>query len=174
MIRQNKMKLNKISLKSNRKGVLGDATMFSVFFFIILIIGGGIVGGVLIFYGGEYEFKGVEAEVLSYSVKTCLVEKGVDELKNDFYGVCKINEEVFLRGNKARICKDISEDGCLEARSTDSGVEFSTDGDFVICRLEGAEENEDYGKCDIEEIRLGDEKYLIVSISEREIKKEQA
>tara|TARA_Y100000310_G_C20513576_1_gene730061 strand:- start:518 stop:1003 length:486 start_codon:yes stop_codon:yes gene_type:complete len=157
----------------NRRGALGDQAFFSVTFFIMLVIAAGVVGGTYIYFGGGYDFKAVESGGLSYEVGKCLIDEGTDDLENTFYEKCKIDEDVLKEGNLIRICKNLGEDECLEAEESDLGVEFNVGSNFVICKLEGAKENKNFGKCDVKTVSVEGDDYVVIVMSNREIKREQ-
>ena len=69
--------------------------MIFVFIFFLVIIGGGIAAGTYLFFGGDYDFRYVEAQNLNYHVGICLIEQDVNlDLKEEFYSKCKLNRNV--------------------------------------------------------------------------------
>jgi hypothetical protein len=86
-------------IQLNRKAQAGDQLMVFWFIFLMVILAGGIIAGIYIFFGSEYDFRKVDAQVLNYRVQKCLSENeinwsGTQELNDDFYQKCRLNKEV--------------------------------------------------------------------------------
>ncbi len=119
----------------NKKAQLGDMTMFLAFLTLLIIIGGGIAAGVYIFFGSGYDFRQVDADILNYKIRTCLINSELDEtnFKEDLYQTCKLNKNITEEVLVLRIKKETK---TLISLNNPQG-----------CLLEGAKENKAFPKC---------------------------
>jgi hypothetical protein len=124
------------------RGEAGDQLMFVTFLFLLVIIAVGIVTGTSLFFAKNYDFRGVEADLLNNKIRECLAKEEVKFSEESIYLQCKINKEV-VDGKKLilRICD--KEEGCAQ----DATPLFSVGGDFVSCYWTGARENSNYARC---------------------------
>lgn len=146
--------------KMNRKGAaMGDMTMFFMFMFLLVVIGAGVVVGVLMFFGQGYDFRGVDAELLSYKIKECVLKDSDFFSKGggDFFTRCKLNEKIVRENNIVKICK--GEGDCMDK----DGV-ISVGSNFPSCRFEGSGDNLEYPRCDEEKFvtQSGERVWIIV------------
>jgi len=136
----------------NKKAQLGEQVMMFAFVLLIVVVGGGVVIGTYLFIGPEFDFRGVEANLLSYKIARCISPgsgadvKGfwLDNLANkDSIALlakkCDLNEEVIEKNNLIKICVDepLAADCILSGN--DKKIAFSTGGDFQPCNLAGGE-----------------------------------
>jgi hypothetical protein len=83
-----------------RRAQVGEQMMVFWFVFLLLLVGGGIYAGVYIFFGSEYDFRKVDAEILNYRVEKCLIENEIDfgnlsgEIGGNFYEKCRLNQGI--------------------------------------------------------------------------------
>lgn len=138
-----------------RKGRLGDQVAISTLLFLMFVLAGGIAIGAYIFYGDEYDFRPLEAGILNYNIRECIIDKRIDfvgDINADkFYPNCGLNKEVIEGNNIIQI----------NINGKDS---FSVNkGKVESCRLEGAKKNVNYPKCDIKEFDFDGKKYEIIA-----------
>ncbi|MBI2632237.1 hypothetical protein HYW75_04490 [Candidatus Pacearchaeota archaeon] len=140
---------------NDRKGRLGDQVAISTFLFLMFIIGGSIAIGAFIFYGDEYDFRSLEAGILTYNVRECIIDKRIDfigEIDADkFYSNCGLNKEV-VEGNNI-----------IQININGKDVFSANKGKVESCRLEGAKKNVNYPRCDIKVFDLEGKKYEIIT-----------
>lgn len=142
------------SMIYDKKGRLGDQVAISAFLFLLFVIAGGIAVGIYIFYGDEYDFRPLEAEILNYNIRQCIFEKGNALNWNDedeFYALCGLNKEV-IKGNDIIQIK-------IDGRETFSANE----GKVESCKLTGARKNINYPKCVIKEFDSEGKKYELIT-----------
>lgn len=139
----------KINKKMNRKGRLGDQVSIISYIFMLVFIVAGIAVGVYIFYGGEYDFKNIEAEILSLRIRECLENK---EIKwENFYDICRLNKDVLENNNFIEID--------IEGKEV-----FSVSkGRVEECKFKGAEKNKNYAKCVEREFVKDGKKFNIIA-----------
>ena len=126
-----------------KKAALGSQTMIYLFIIIWLIIIGGIVWGLLSFFGSEYDFRQVDADILNYQIKKCLSEEDINldiNLKTDLqafeqelYTKCNLDENITKENFYIFI--DLSGEQTYIVGK----------GDKTQCAL--SEKNENYPKC---------------------------
>lgn len=143
----------------HKKGETGEQISVFMFLFLIVVIGIGIVIGVFIFFGKGYDFREVEANLLSYKIKECIKEneitKGFFE-KENFFEKCKLNKDVVEKNNIIRICSGVEDCMGVEKSLLDVG------SNFQACGFKGAKKNEDYPLCAINEFSKGEKKFSVI------------
>lgn len=122
----------------NKKAALGPQTMVFVYFFILVIIAAGIVWGVLSFFTANYDFREVDASLLTEKIVNCLSDKKIEfqnaeQFESEFYEKCKINKEV------------IDQSFFIFIKFSDDKIFEAGPGDKTQCEL--AEKNINYPKC---------------------------
>lgn len=90
--------LKSISTLSNKKAQGGDITMIFAFMFLLIIIGTGIVAGLASFFGAEYDYRKIDAQLLNYKITKCLQENKInfgqepELIKQQIYEKCQLNK----------------------------------------------------------------------------------
>ena len=135
----------------NRRG-MGEIVMFFPFIFICLIIAAGIWIGVGAFYGGEYDFRQAEAELLASRVVECF-KMGDFEIYRD----CNLNREV------------IETEHLIFIKYNDEVIVNVGVGDYLQqCFFEGIKKNRNYPNCVSGTFtREGKEFYYVVGSNQR-------
>jgi hypothetical protein len=106
----------------NKKGDAGDFLNFVGFFIILLVLSMGIVIGYVIFFGGEYDFRQAEADVLFVKARECFGEKNFSDVGFDFRKECNMNGNV--------------EDDVMILFDNNAGMKFRIGEDMeVLCEL---------------------------------------
>ncbi len=156
---------NSVALSYNRRGQLGNQMMIFPFLFLIFIISVGIVAGVYLFFGAGYDFREVDAELLNYKVRKCIVEGEIGaEFWSDFFEKCGIDEVVMLENDLIlRIC----EGDC--AIGGDAKVQIG--GNFQACRFKGVKENDAFPRCVDESVSKNGVEYSVIAGSNQVAKK---
>lgn len=157
---------------NNKRGQLGSQTMVFVFLFLMIVIGVGIVLGVSIYFGSGYDFRGDDAELLSFKTRECLLEekvnlelKGID-LENNFFENCDISRESMLNNSLIlKVCFEKEIEDCL----IENG-EIQIGGNFQTCGFEGVKENNAFPKCFKDSLKIEGRDYSIISGSNQKIK----
>jgi len=142
----------------NRKGS-GESLMFFAFIFILFIILAGIVLGVSAFYGRGYDFRLVEANVLSDRVEKCFMD-------NDFFEP-GFNKSIF---SKCGMHENVEDEHLIYVNRISDGKEF-----FIgvldyknQCFLKGAEKNPNFPKCKSQTItKQGENFELIIGANQK-------
>lgn len=152
----------------NRRGAAGEKLMFVVLFAVMFIIGFGIALGVLMFFGSEIEYRGVEAQMLNYHVRECILRNSLGENPGDnFYSICLLDKMALERNNLIKICKNIpagdSDSGCVRS----SNALFAMPGDYQPCKITGG--NAEYPYCSYSRIYKGEDSYDLITISSQRI-----
>ena len=140
-------------------GRLGDKLAFGIFFLALLIIGGFIVIGVYFHYGGEYEFRGIEAEILAAEIESCILEKDVDW--NQLYNECAINKEV------------INKYGFILIQENGNDVFSVNKGETVACESQALQRNKGYLRCASSDFTKAGREYHILTGSNQRIRRIQ-
>ncbi len=127
----------------NRKGEVGNQVMFFSFLFLLFVIAVGIVAGVALFYGFDYEFRNVEAELLRVQTERCVLNNELnDSFRDNFFDKCGFNKDVIENsGLKIRVCIDGND--CI----TEDKAYISVGSNFQTCDFEGAKANDAFPKC---------------------------
>ena len=141
----------------NKKGDSGNMLMVFSFLFLLFVIGIGISAGVYLFYGFDYDLRQINADVLNFKVKNCIAEQGIENLKADFYSLCRLNQRVIEQNSKIKICID-KEDCFID------NAEFQIGSDFESCKFIGAEGNDAYGKCSNSTMKFQEKKIDIITV----------
>ena len=137
-----------------KKAQAGNALMIFWFIFLLILVGGGIVIGIGMFFGSEYDFRQVDADLLNIKINSCLQENPLDfsktnsEIENEIFEKCKINEKLSEHGLFILI-KNKTQEQILKIGS----------GDNTQCAL--ADRNENFPRCENSTIILAKEKYFI-------------
>ncbi len=136
----------------NKKGKLGDQVTISIYLFLMFVIAGGIAIGAYIFYGDEYDFRPIEAEILNYNIRQCIFSNEIDWNKGEeFFSRCGLDKETIEGSNIIQINIDNKE------------VHASNKGKVEECRFTGAKKNINYPKCAIKEFEFEGKKYEVVT-----------
>lgn len=156
----------------HKKGVLGEQMMFFSFIFLMGVVGAGIVIGVYMFVGAEFDFRGSDANMLSYRLKNCISDLDspqIEGIKGDggnilLYSLCGLNKEVVEKYNKIKICRgETNSMDCIGEQ--DSGkIVFSSGGDFEPC---GFEKESRLLGCSVADF----EEYTIIATSKQGIRR---
>ncbi len=123
----------------NKKAALGSQTMIFVFLLIVLLILGGLVTGVSMFFGKEYDFRGVDASILNYKIQKCLAENNFNfalpekEFEQTFYSSCQLDQNITKQNFFVLIKYD------------NKKIYEIGPGDITQCAL--ADKNPNYPKC---------------------------
>ena len=145
----------------NKKAV-GEQIMVFVFFFIVLIIVLGITAGIYIFFGSEYEFKKVDADILALGISQCIKNNQIDfsqdeeQLREEFYNNCRFNKEVIEEYFVYQISINDEPKLSLKASQTD-------------CAL--GEKSEKYPRCTSVNFSHNSQKFIILAGSQQSARK---
>ena len=123
---------------NNRRGT-GEAVMFFPFAFIIVVIIIGLVIGLGSFYGGEYDFRALESQILAERVLNCFNNQSNDFFSQGFViaKTCHLNQEVIE-----------NEHLIYFKRADDNSTLMTGIGDYVQqCSFVGAQRNRNYPRC---------------------------
>jgi hypothetical protein len=132
----------------NKRAQLGDQVMIIPFLFLLIVIGIGITAGVYLFYGAEYDFRQVQADILNFRVKNCVLDKEIDfSSETDFFEKCGI----FFGVQKKEVLIEISSDG----------ERIFGWGDETACLLSG--KNDEYPKCKITEFEKNEKTFKVLT-----------
>ena len=134
----------------NRRG-LGDKVHVVAFLFLIVVIGIGVAAGVFIFFGSGYDARAVEADLLNYKIRKCIMGDSLLEgffEKEIFFDKCKLNKKIVEENNLIRVCENANEDECIRVLE---GV-IDVGSNFEVCRFEGTKQNDNYPKCAIKSL----------------------
>ena len=143
----------------HKKGELGEQVSVFMFLFLMFVIGIGIVAGVYIFFGQGYDFREVEANLLSYKIGECIKENEITEEffeKGNFFEKCRLNKGAVEKNNIIRICSGVED--CMRAEKSllDAG------SNFQACGFEGTKKNEAHPLCATNEFSKGEKKFSII------------
>jgi len=125
----------------HNRGQLGEQIMVFMFIFLMFVIGAGIVLGTYFFIGPEFDFRAVEADMLSYKIKDCILNDGslFDGIKANpdlFYTKCSLNKEVIESNNAIRVCPGAAEVNiCLDPNNPDAVFAV---GNYGLCDPAGS------------------------------------
>ncbi len=156
----------------HKKGQLGEQLMIFAFIFLIVLIGAGIVIGTGIFIGSEFDFRGSDAEMLSFRVKDCLINSGgewISGLKSEggadlLYQKCNLGKSVIESYNRIKVCRGESSPSNCIGEADSAKIVFSSKGDFEPC---GLKESNKFLGCSI--ISTGE--YTIIATSNQQIRR---
>jgi len=132
----------------NKKAQFGKQIMIFPFVFLLIIIALGISAGVVIYFGTGYDFRALDASLLSYKIEKCVLENSdLNKLKDNFYETCRLNKES-LEKNKFffKVCRDLNAIDCANTED-DKNILVSLGSNFQPCFFEGVKENKAYAKC---------------------------
>jgi len=124
---------------------MGSYFMYFIFFFLMALIWVGLTAGTYMFFGSEYEFRQIDANILNYKISKCIIENEILWKNNEeFYDKCRINNESILANSLIfRICRNSGD--CI-VESGDK-VLMQVGGNFQSCRFEGVKGNDAFPKC---------------------------
>jgi hypothetical protein len=142
----------------NNRGTVGDQLMIFQFLFLLFIVGIGIVAGVAILYGGDYDSRKVEAEILNYRVKECFLAN--EKISDDFFGKCDFDQKIIEKYYKIRICEGEDYTSCAAG---DSFV-FSSGSNFQACFL-NEEGEEKLLNCEVSDVKKDGQNFVILTSS---------
>jgi hypothetical protein len=147
----------------NRKGQLGEQILVFPFFFFLVVIGVGIVAGMLLYFGEGYDFRSIDAEVLNYRIRECLMDGKLDlnslsgeEIKNQIFEKCGMNKKVL--GEKRFV---------IEIKRASDGKVIYEFGSSENCLL-NVKENRAFPICKEGEVDINGERYEIMTGSNQE------
>ncbi len=144
----------------NKRGAVGEQLSIIYFLFLILIIGGSIALGISIFYSKGYDYRQVEADLLNYKVRQCILENDINDefFKSEkFFETCSLNKEILEKNNIVKICDGFGDD------CTTSDEPFLVLGsNFNICKIKSAEDDA-FPKCSFGEINKDRKKFIIIT-----------
>src|SRR3989338_4815538 len=82
----------------NRRAETGSQVLFFEFLFLLIVVSIGIITGVTLFFGSEYEFRYVDASVLNFKIRECLINNEIDwNVNGDLYVKCGLSREIVER-----------------------------------------------------------------------------
>jgi len=141
----------------NKKADLGDHLMIFGFLFLVVVIAFGLMAGVYIYFGAEYDFRQVEADVLNYKIRECILSSEIDwNSADDFYDRCGFDKSVLEENNKIKVCKGVGD--CISGASV-----FVLGSGFQECGFEAAEENKNFPRCSIRSLKKEGDSYEIIT-----------
>ena len=148
-----------------RRGQFGDQFFAVLFVFLMIVIGGGIVFGVSAFFGGESEFRLVEADILYSLIQHCLLHtemnwQALQKSDEVFYSTCRLDRSVVENYSLIQIVEDGKE------------VFSVNKGKTVSCALTGAASNDAYPKCISHAFFIQGRRYVILTGSDQHIRRE--
>jgi len=165
-------KHNDFLILMDKKAQLGEQMMFFLFIFLMVVIGGGIVLGLFMFIGPEINYQGIEADVLSARIATCMESGaltgieliGKDNLNDFVMQRCNLNSQVISDYNQIKICVNLAKSSdCINEQNP----VFSTGGDFIACGLTGGSK---FLGCSIKEATWAAKTYSIIATSKQKIR----
>jgi len=131
-------------LVKNKKA--GEKILSIWWFFVLVIIAGGVVIGVTMFYVGDSDVRGLEADVLASKILDCIVESGEIDMeisKENIFEKCNLNKEILDEsGNYYVNISVFREDNSLEKEIRFGANIFEKDckirekviaPDFAVC-----------------------------------------
>jgi len=128
----------------NRKGETGNQMISLYYIFLMIVIAVGLTAGIVLFFGGEYQFKQIDADEMYLKIANCLRDNSPEEVFKSFYSVCGINENVSKEYFRIKICS--GSDSCMNEEEK-SRVMFVLGSDFQSCELAGAKGNTNFPRC---------------------------
>ena len=145
----------------NKIAALGEQASIFMFLFLLIVVGIGITAGAYIFFGRGYDFRMSDASLLNGKIRECLNDNEInDELLNNLFARCKLNEKVLEDINIIKICVDSSD--CVNGMG-----KFAFGSNFQSCFFEGAKDNKKYYSCDREHFLKDGKKIEIIAGSKR-------
>lgn len=148
----------------NKKGDSGNQLMLIAFLFLILIISVGIFSGIALFFGSGYDGRDIDARVINFLVKECVLDRGIEGIEENFYSKCGIEEKVIEKGYGIKICVD--KEDCVN-----EDFIFMTGSDFVSCGLEGTKNNLNYARCFSQKFEKEGKRIEIITKANQDIEK---
>ena len=134
-------------MRPNSKGQIGEQAMFAFFIFLCFIIAVGLFTGVSIYFGGEYDFRPLEASMLSYSIKECMLTKNIDFNVKDAEG---LSTELF---SKCSLDKTVIRNYYIVQIKDENNILFGF-GNPVLCDLKGGANNPGFPKCTADKVTI--------------------
>lgn len=148
----------------NKKALLGNQLMIFVFIIILIIIAVSIVTGVSMYYGKEYDFRKVDAQLLNYKITRCLAENEIDfslpfeKLENEIFTLCDLNKQVI-------------EDNFYIKISVNGELKFK-EKDADVCAL--SDKNENFPVCIETESQINSKTFTVLTGSSQRTKEKVA
>ncbi|MBU0760877.1 MAG: hypothetical protein KJ600_02240 [Nanoarchaeota archaeon] len=138
-----------------KKAQGGDMMMIITFTFIVVVMGTLLAIGVGMFFGSEYDFREVDANILLYKIEKCIANENIDfslsekEFEKEFFEKCELNKNSTEKNFLVFI--SLGEDDKLKYKT----------GDEKLCAL--SERNEDFPLCKTGKIvkNVGEEQLTI-------------
>jgi hypothetical protein len=122
----------------NTKAQIGEQIMNLSLILQLVVLALGIVIGVWIFfYNSDYDFRGVDANILNTKIKQCLLDQQLDfalpqdQFEQELYQKCQLDSKVLQENWVIGIYLD--------------GNQVYKKGDIVSCQLQ--DKNEDFPRC---------------------------
>lgn len=146
---------------NKRAETLGGQLMIFWFLFIIAVIAVGIVGGLLVFFGSEYDVRGSHATIMNFKIREC-IEKNLFSEENfaeEFYQKCSFNRKI----------KDI----VIEVKKIQDNREkvlFSF-GDPRSCELNEDGRSKNFPVCKKSDFMVNNERWIILTGSNQRLRR---
>ena len=144
-----------------KKGAIGEQASIVYFLFLAVIIGASIGIAIWIFYGGGYDFREAEANLLNYKIRECMIKNEITEAffdKNNFYNLCGLNKGIIGKNNLIKICDGFGEDCIISKESF-----FIEGSNFNRCSLN--EKDKSSPKCSIQNFEKDRKRFVIITAS---------
>jgi hypothetical protein len=83
-----------------KKGDVGDMTLIVMYVLNFLIIGAGVAIAFAIFFGSEYDFRQIDANILFYKIEKCTLEQDINwdlsggEFQKEFFEKCGLADSM--------------------------------------------------------------------------------
>lgn len=153
----------------NKKAQIGSQLMIFPFILLLVIIGVGIVAGAVSFFGKEYDYRNVDADILNNKIQNCLSEQNIIWNDDSFYKLCDLDKNSILNNSIIfKICKN--SDNCI-IESDSSKIQLSVGGNFNACSFIGTQKNDAFPKCTEKVTIINGVKYDIITGSNQFSKK---
>ena len=145
----------------NRKGQAGENISIFTYLFFMIVIGVGLYVGLNLFFIQGYEFRVVEADLLNYKIRECIIDNNVDDnFRENFYDVCRLKRDVVEKYNLIRICKN--SDDCISERDENSLL-IGEGSKFQACKFKGGKENDFFPRCVIKSFVKGRDRFEVIT-----------
>jgi hypothetical protein len=125
----------------------------------------------VMFFGGEYDFREVEAEMLNYRIRNCILDNNVDDLLSGegvggFFEFCGLNKEVVEKWNIIKICENAED--CI---NSDGKLISGGENDFQQCGFKGSEKNLNLYRCSTSRIDKGEKQIEVIVGSKQRLRR---
>ena len=124
----------------NRRGLSEGIFSFVGMLALFLLFSVGVFIAIGSFFGDGYDFRSMEAEILSFKVEKCLLENEIDWISGNLYESCRFNGNVLENFEENRLGILICEGSC-----EDEEVLFKEGSDFTSCNF--GEEKSRFMRC---------------------------